>query len=59
MADSLVDAALMLRAIVNDKRAEPSDRIKAAELMFNRFASASARSGSQIGERLFSSSRCE
>lgn len=36
MADSLVDAALMLRSIVNDKRAEPSDRIRAAELMFNR-----------------------
>lgn len=36
MADSLVDAALMLRSIVNDKRVEPADRIRAAELMFNR-----------------------
>jgi hypothetical protein len=36
MADSLVDAALMLRSIVSDKRAEPADRVRAAELMFNR-----------------------
>jgi hypothetical protein len=36
MADSLVDGAVMLRSIINDKKADPSDRIKAAELLFNR-----------------------
>jgi hypothetical protein len=36
MADSLVDGALMLRSVINDKKADPADRIKAAELLFNR-----------------------
>jgi len=36
LADSLVDGAQMLRAIVNDSSAEASDRIRAVELMFNR-----------------------
>ena len=36
MASSLADGALMLRSVVNDKGAEPADRIKAAELLFNR-----------------------
>jgi hypothetical protein len=36
LADSLVDAALMLRSIINDELADAADRIKAAEVMFNR-----------------------
>jgi hypothetical protein len=36
MADSLVDGALMLRSVINDKKADAADRIKAAELLFNR-----------------------
>lgn len=36
LADSLVDCALMLRSIVNDKRAAKSDRIKAAEVLMDR-----------------------
>jgi hypothetical protein len=36
MADSLVDAAMMLRAVVNDEEASYAYRIRAAEVMFER-----------------------
>ena len=36
LADSLVDAALMLRSIVKDEMADPFARMRAAEMMFNR-----------------------
>lgn len=36
MSDSLVDAALMLRSVVTDKKAPRGVRIKAAEVMFDR-----------------------
>ena len=36
MSDSLVDAALMLRSVVNDKKAPRGVRIRAAEVMFDR-----------------------
>jgi hypothetical protein len=36
LADSLVDCVQMLRAVVNDRRASKSDRIKAAELIMDR-----------------------
>jgi hypothetical protein len=36
LADSLVDAVLLLRAVINDKRASKLDRIKAAEIVIDR-----------------------
>jgi hypothetical protein len=36
LADSLVDAAQMLRSVVNDEEASTMSRIRAAELMFDR-----------------------
>jgi hypothetical protein len=36
LADSLVDCVQMLRAIVNDKKADEADRIKAAEIILDR-----------------------
>jgi hypothetical protein len=36
LADSLVDAAQMLRAIVSDKKAPNGDRLRAAEIIFDR-----------------------
>lgn len=38
LAESLVDAAQMLRVIVNDSNATNADRIKAAEVIFDRVA---------------------